>query len=338
MNLCSICHNSGYHLTHPFIIKFSNEKEWRAVKENGPNQGESHISKLMKELETREIRPDDYELLLKLDEKSGENLKDFLIQIIKNQHMEGIHRRNEHETCCKCGEEIPDSIPSVGVTIPCGDWIHFNCLDSMIQKEQYYCSKHNDIFFLAGMKSLFTFKEIIPQKKKPEIDQENIIEEFKSKYNENQFSVKGKGLILEEVKTNSSNQCQLKEIKASSIYNRKPPRDFKIRRLEKLQQIRMPQINEHLLDTNFLNIAGIKITSAVPDLIFNPDEGPSQEAPKASGINNMIKKSNRIRFQNSQTNMYSFKRSSSKRAKVPLIMQPINTQISSNSISIGHDQ
>ena len=67
MQLCRICYTSKYHEYHEFILRPSPDKDWEPVFRTSPLEMDEEYVRIMRELQSREITPDDYERLLALD-------------------------------------------------------------------------------------------------------------------------------------------------------------------------------------------------------------------------------------------------------------------------------
>jgi hypothetical protein len=65
-----LCFKGKYHEQHEFIMRAAPEKDWEpAFRGNDAALYNEEYQKIMRELQTREIRPEDYELLLSLESR-----------------------------------------------------------------------------------------------------------------------------------------------------------------------------------------------------------------------------------------------------------------------------
>ncbi|TNV83538.1 hypothetical protein FGO68_gene6905 [Halteria grandinella] len=73
VEVCKLCFSGKYHDHHEFIMRPAPEKEWEPAYRPGqnPNQFNDEYQRVMRELQTREIQPEDYELLLSLEQRGG---------------------------------------------------------------------------------------------------------------------------------------------------------------------------------------------------------------------------------------------------------------------------
>jgi len=81
MAVCKSCFKGSFHNHHKFIVKRAPDLQWEAAQRgDGPSDYEIQFRNIMNDLEQREITPDDYDLLLQLEnQKNQGNLAKYMV-------------------------------------------------------------------------------------------------------------------------------------------------------------------------------------------------------------------------------------------------------------------
>ena len=66
MSCCKLCFGVKYHEQHNFLTRPQPDRDWEPAHRTNPNQDNEEYKKLMEELQTRELGPEDYDMLLQL--------------------------------------------------------------------------------------------------------------------------------------------------------------------------------------------------------------------------------------------------------------------------------
>ncbi len=108
---CKLCFGVKYHEQHDFLLRPQPDREWEpAFRKNEVLQQNEQYKKLMEELQTRELGPDDYDMLLSLESKQSTiSLPRFLAMGFEKAHKPPQSYYDIPKAyCCFCEAEIVD--------------------------------------------------------------------------------------------------------------------------------------------------------------------------------------------------------------------------------------
>ena len=71
IEICKLCFGGGYHDQHEFLMRPSPDKDWECGFRGSHTNYNEDYTRLLQELQNREISPEDYETLLSLETRSN---------------------------------------------------------------------------------------------------------------------------------------------------------------------------------------------------------------------------------------------------------------------------
>lgn len=69
--ICKLCFSVKFHPAHEFLVRPAPDRDWEPAFRDNPAKENAEYKKIMEELQTRELTPNDYELLLSLEQKQA---------------------------------------------------------------------------------------------------------------------------------------------------------------------------------------------------------------------------------------------------------------------------
>ena len=153
----------------------------------------------MKELEERELQPEDYELLLTLDKKNQNlPLHTYLAKSYLKAFREDVQDCSQ---CVFCKNET--DIRNQGVKLPCQHTVHNTCLEDIFRLSKNCCPACEKAilegysFGLDQKKEEKKDKNLKPKKQPNEEEKQRIILEVMQRNQEAQFGLTGSAIGLQ---------------------------------------------------------------------------------------------------------------------------------------------
>lgn len=188
VEICKLCFTGKYHDHHEFIMRAAPDKEWEAaLRGNNASHYNDDYQRIMRELQTREIRPEDYELLLSLEQR-GNTVPIAKFMAVSYEKMLPLEKKTFLETvgsvqtCSFCNLRI-DHIENGLQLRGCDHCVHKGCLEDMFRLKKNQCGVCEKVVAEGFEKSM----QIVPvrahakkanKKKKEEELKEKIIAEM----------------------------------------------------------------------------------------------------------------------------------------------------------------
>lgn len=108
VDLCARCFKSNTHSSHAFVMKQNVPDPWvPALRENQPRTAIS--SDIIRELETRELSTNDYDVLLQLDHGDKHPIQDYLVKVVSGTKVQSEDAKTFAEsgtTCSLCAQSL----------------------------------------------------------------------------------------------------------------------------------------------------------------------------------------------------------------------------------------
>ncbi|ETP54022.1 hypothetical protein F442_01137 [Phytophthora nicotianae P10297] len=139
VDLCARCFKSNAHLNHAFVMKQNVSDPWiPALRENQPRTAIS--SDLIRDLESRELSTNDYDVLLQLDHGDKRPIQDYLVKVISGSKVSADSAKTFGEpgaTCSLCAQNL--RIKAALHSTLCGHVFHESCLARSMLSQVYVC-------------------------------------------------------------------------------------------------------------------------------------------------------------------------------------------------------
>ena len=88
IQICKLCFNVKFHKDHEFLVRPSADKDWEPAPRDDFGKQTAQYKKVMEELQQRELGPEDYDLLLQLEnQKTTVSLQRFLALGFEKVHQ-----------------------------------------------------------------------------------------------------------------------------------------------------------------------------------------------------------------------------------------------------------
>ncbi len=145
VEICKLCFKGKYHEQHEFIMRPQPDKDWEPFFRDNPANYNEEYQRIMRELQTREIRPEDYDLLLQLE--SSQNavpLPKFLALAYEKVALQDkgpqYNSLVQPAACAFCDLRIEDREKGLMLR-GCDHCLHKNCLEDMFRVKKTKCPK-----------------------------------------------------------------------------------------------------------------------------------------------------------------------------------------------------
>ncbi|KAL3663596.1 hypothetical protein V7S43_011483 [Phytophthora oleae] len=139
VDLCARCFKSNTHSNHAFVMKQNVLDPWiPALRENQPRTAIS--SDTIRDLETRELSTNDYDVLLQLDHGDKCSIQDYLVKVISGTKISAESAKSfgvSGMTCSLCAQSL--QIKAALHSTLCGHVFHDSCLARSILAQVYVC-------------------------------------------------------------------------------------------------------------------------------------------------------------------------------------------------------
>ncbi|KAG1685515.1 hypothetical protein DVH05_008292 [Phytophthora capsici] len=139
VDLCARCFKSNAHSSHAFVMKQNTLDPWiPALRENQPRAAIS--SDIIRDLETRELSTNDYDVLLQLDSGDKYPIQDYLVKMISGTKINAESAKAfgvPGTTCSLCTQSL--QMKAALHSTLCGHVFHESCLARSILSQVYVC-------------------------------------------------------------------------------------------------------------------------------------------------------------------------------------------------------
>ncbi|KAL8005544.1 putative E3 ubiquitin-protein ligase Zswim2 [Plasmopara halstedii] len=139
VDLCVRCFKSRVHRNHAFVMKQNVSDPWvPALRDTQPLAAISQD--VIRDLETRELSTNDYDVLLQLDSGHDSLLQDFLMKVISGTKVSADNASTFGEfgaTCSLCAQSL--RLKAALHLVSCGHVFHESCLAWSILSQVYSC-------------------------------------------------------------------------------------------------------------------------------------------------------------------------------------------------------
>ncbi|CDW88804.1 e3 ubiquitin-protein ligase zswim2-like [Stylonychia lemnae] len=199
VEICKLCFSGRYHDHHDFMIRPSPDKDWEpAFRGNASSYNEEYV-RLMTELQSREIRPEDYEMLLQLEQSSNKvPLPKYLVSVFdKANPPTEEYLSNSNAVCNFCSSKIEDKTKGLPLR-NCHHYVHKNCLEDMFRLKKSKCQTCQKVIADGFEKSLRIVRKkpkVDTKKKQLEETKVKVLQEIQERVQPISFGIEGVALI-----------------------------------------------------------------------------------------------------------------------------------------------
>lgn len=171
VEVCKLCFTGKYHDHHDFIMRQAPDKDWEpAHRGNNASHYNEEYQRIMRELQSREIRPEDYELLLSLESAStAVALPKYLAvsfeRMLPPEKKAAIENMRDTPPCNFCSGRI-ESPATAMILRNCDHFLHKGCLEDMFRLKKTKCPTCEAVIAEGFEKSLQIIKPRKPKKHK----------------------------------------------------------------------------------------------------------------------------------------------------------------------------
>eukprot|EP00347_Sterkiella_histriomuscorum_P013158 403365789 len=203
VEICKLCFSGKYHDHHDFMMRPAPDKDWEAAFRGNASQYNDDYVRLMQELQNREIRPEDYDLLLQLEQSSQKvPLPKYLAQVFdKANPPTEEYLNNAQVMCAFCSGRIDDKTKGLQLK-NCNHCLHKNCLEDMFRLKKSKCLLCDKVIADGFEKSL----QIVRRKPKKDLKKKQleetkvkVLQEIQERSQPVSFGIAGVGITGNQI-------------------------------------------------------------------------------------------------------------------------------------------
>jgi E3 ubiquitin-protein ligase ZSWIM2 len=137
-DMCSSCFAGPRHREHPFVQRQSPSHEWQAAAR--PSEVAAALAAAALDLQSRDLSPSDYDLLLSLDNAASRALHSHLVSSLPDAPIQAA--AESQNLCVFCETPVHRSSAAAAVNpkkLPCNRLCHTQCVESAVAHGDLSC-------------------------------------------------------------------------------------------------------------------------------------------------------------------------------------------------------